>query len=200
MLAETLTHSKTLDNGAHLASYAWLTPVTRRSGPSIRCAHTSHAGSRNPKTSNETSRLHVPETRPRQPDVPRPQDHPRQMPQPGHPDPGPPPYPHTARHRPKRQSLRPTTSQATSHRHMTHHIRAKNDMRDAARDTSSRPGPAVSLRPRGSTEPTAGPSSFRPVSTLSDSRCTRNSASSQTTRSEERRVGKECRSRWSPYH
>ena len=28
----------------------------------------------------------------------------------------------------------------------------------------------------------------------------KNASSQQTVRSEERRVGKECRSRWSPYH
>ena len=30
--------------------------------------------------------------------------------------------------------------------------------------------------------------------------CTANTSCSNTARSEERRVGKECRSRWSPYH
>ena len=36
--------------------------------------------------------------------------------------------------------------------------------------------------------------------TLADSRASLPTNSSTTWRSEERRVGKECRSRWSPYH
>ena len=43
-LAETL--GKTFDTGAHLASYAGLAPVTRRSGTSIRGEHVSHAGNK----------------------------------------------------------------------------------------------------------------------------------------------------------
>ena len=43
-LAETL--GKTFDTGAHLASYAGLAPVTRRSGSSIRGEHVSHGGNK----------------------------------------------------------------------------------------------------------------------------------------------------------
>ena len=43
-IAETL--GRTFDSGAHLASYAGLTPVTRRSGSSIRGEYTSHAGNK----------------------------------------------------------------------------------------------------------------------------------------------------------
>ena len=43
-LAETL--GKTFDTGAQLASYTGLTPVTRRSGSSIRGDHVSHSGSK----------------------------------------------------------------------------------------------------------------------------------------------------------
>lgn len=43
-IAETLGH--TFASGAHLASYAGLTPVTRRSGSSIRGEYTSHAGNK----------------------------------------------------------------------------------------------------------------------------------------------------------
>lgn len=43
-IAETLGRS--FDTGAHLASYAGLTPVTRRSGSSIRGEYTSHAGNK----------------------------------------------------------------------------------------------------------------------------------------------------------
>ena len=43
-VAETL--GRTFDTGAHLASYAGLTPVTRRSGSSIRGEYTSHAGNK----------------------------------------------------------------------------------------------------------------------------------------------------------
>ena len=44
LLAETL--GKTFDTGAHLASYAGLAPVTRRSGSSIRGEHVSHGGNK----------------------------------------------------------------------------------------------------------------------------------------------------------
>ena len=43
-LAETA--GKTFPSGAHLASYAGLTPVTRRSGSSIRGEYVSHAGNK----------------------------------------------------------------------------------------------------------------------------------------------------------
>ena len=43
-IAETL--GRTFDSGAHLASYAGLTPVTRRSGSSIRGEYVSHAGNK----------------------------------------------------------------------------------------------------------------------------------------------------------
>ena len=43
-LAETL--GKTFTTGAHLASYAGLAPVTRRSGSSIRGEHVSHGGNK----------------------------------------------------------------------------------------------------------------------------------------------------------
>lgn len=43
-LAETLGRS--FDTGAHLASYAGLTPVTRRSGSSIRGEYVSHSGNK----------------------------------------------------------------------------------------------------------------------------------------------------------
>lgn len=43
-IAETL--GRTFASGAHLASYAGLTPVTRRSGSSIRGEYTSHAGNK----------------------------------------------------------------------------------------------------------------------------------------------------------
>lgn len=43
-IAETLGRS--FDSGAHLASYAGLTPVTRRSGSSIRGEYVSHAGNK----------------------------------------------------------------------------------------------------------------------------------------------------------
>ena len=43
-LAETL--GKTFATGAHLASYAGLAPVTRRSGSSIRGEHVSHGGNK----------------------------------------------------------------------------------------------------------------------------------------------------------
>ncbi|MDU0348270.1 IS110 family transposase [Actinomyces sp. MRS3W] len=43
-LAETL--GRTFDTGAHLASYAGLTPVTRRSGSSIRGEYVSHGGNK----------------------------------------------------------------------------------------------------------------------------------------------------------
>jgi len=43
-IAETLGH--TFASGAHLASYAGLTPLTRRSGSSIRGEYTSHAGNK----------------------------------------------------------------------------------------------------------------------------------------------------------
>lgn len=43
-IAETL--GRTFDTGAQLASYAGLTPVTRRSGSSIRGEYTSHAGNK----------------------------------------------------------------------------------------------------------------------------------------------------------
>src|SRR5206468_6840939 len=38
------------------------------------------------------------------------------------------------------------------------------------------------------------------ASCTASSRCWRRRAASASARSEERRVGKECRSRWSPYH
>lgn len=44
LIAETL--GRTFDSGAHLASYAGLTPVTRRSGSSTRGEYTSHAGNK----------------------------------------------------------------------------------------------------------------------------------------------------------
>ena len=44
MLAETL--GKTFDTGAHLASYAGLTPVTRRSGSSIRGERVCRTGNK----------------------------------------------------------------------------------------------------------------------------------------------------------
>ncbi len=43
-IAETL--GRTFETGAHLASYAGLTPVTRRSGSSIRGEYVSHAGNK----------------------------------------------------------------------------------------------------------------------------------------------------------
>lgn len=43
-IAEALGRS--FDTGTHLASYAGLTPVTRRSGSSIRGEYTSHAGNK----------------------------------------------------------------------------------------------------------------------------------------------------------
>ncbi len=43
-LAETA--GRTFPTGAHLASYAGLTPVTRRSGSSIRGEYVSHAGNK----------------------------------------------------------------------------------------------------------------------------------------------------------
>lgn len=43
-IAETL--GRTFDTGAHLASYAGLTPVTKRSGSSIRGEHVSHGGNK----------------------------------------------------------------------------------------------------------------------------------------------------------
>lgn len=44
LIAETL--GRTFDTGAHLASYAGLTPVTKRSGSSIRGEHVSHGGNK----------------------------------------------------------------------------------------------------------------------------------------------------------
>src|SRR6266851_695545 len=57
--------------------------------------------------------------------------------------------------------------------------------------------PAAAPRPRPSPSPSASSASNAPAPCLSSTRWT---LSSSPQRSEERRVGKECRSRWSPYH
>ena len=110
--------------GAHLASYAGLAPVTRRSGSSIRGEHVSHGGNKRLKRamfpsafaslrSDPVSRAYY-------------QRKPGQGKRlgPSRPRPGPPPHPDPARHDPKWSPLRPTTSHETTRSRLTHHIGA----------------------------------------------------------------------------
>ncbi|OLO92825.1 hypothetical protein BKH09_03795 [Actinomyces naeslundii] len=53
--------------GAHLASYAGLAPVTRRSGSSIRGEHVSHSSNKRLKRAMFLSAFASPHSAPRQP-------------------------------------------------------------------------------------------------------------------------------------
>ena len=77
-LAETL--GKTFDTGAHLASYAGLAPVTRRSGSSIRGEHVSHGGNKRLKRAMFASALRLPALRPQLPGLLPAQTRPGQTP------------------------------------------------------------------------------------------------------------------------
>ena len=77
--------------------------------------------------------------------------------------------------------------------------------RPAAQPTRERsppgPAPAHPRRPRAHVDPGLAPAGpARPQTARLDSRARAPPASPRPRRSEERRVGKECRSRWSPYH
>ena len=122
LLAETL--GKTFDTGAHLASYAGLAPVTRRSGSSIRGEHVSHGGNKRLKRAmfgsafaslrcDPVSRAYYQRKR----------DQGKRL-GPSRPRPGPPPHPDPARHDPRWSPLQPTTSPRTTRSRLTHHIGA----------------------------------------------------------------------------
>lgn len=120
-LAETL--GKTFDTGAQLASYAGLTPVTRRSGSSIRGERVCRTGNKRLKHAmflSAFASLRDPVSRTY---YQRKRDQGKRL-GPGPARPGPPPHPHPARHDPRRSPLRPATSHETTRSRLTHHIGA----------------------------------------------------------------------------
>ena len=64
----------------------------------------------------------------------------------------------------------------------------------------SSPGKKMANRPPPKTPPTCSAPDLKPQSAASSNAPSSLPSDAQPQRSEERRVGKECRSRWSPYH
>ncbi|RAX20200.1 hypothetical protein DRB07_14525 [Actinomyces sp. Z3] len=88
-LAETA--GRAFPTGAQLASYVGLTPVTRRSGSSIRGEVRLSRGQQAPQASHVPVSLRLTALRPHIPRLLRPQTRPGQAPQPGRTRPRPPP-------------------------------------------------------------------------------------------------------------
>ncbi len=149
-LAETA--GRTFPTGAQLASYAGLTPVTRRSGSSIRGEVRLPRGQQAPQTRHVPVSLRIPQIRPRIPGLLRTQTRPGQAPQPSRTRPRPPPHPHPIRHDPPRLPLRPT-SPTTTHRRLTNHIGAPPGSGAAGRECCPR-DPAVGDSTAGAAEKT----------------------------------------------
>ena len=113
--------------GAHLASYAGLAPVTRRSGSSIRGEHVSHGGNKRLKHAIAPLRRRLTALRPRLPGLLPAQTRSRQTAL-GQ------AVPAQAHHRiltlhamTRNHTLHTPTSHETTHRHLTHHIGAPVD-------------------------------------------------------------------------